>query len=535
MSPGAKSDAVGGARAWFILAVLTLVYIISFIDRQILSILAEGIKLDLKLNDAQLGFLYGTAFAIFYALFGIPLGRLADSWNRVWMVAAGLIGWSLMTTLSGFAATFAMLALARVGVGIGEASTSPAAYSLITDLFPEKRRATALSIYTSGLYIGLGLSLPAGGLLMSWWRTRFPDPGTAPLGLAPWQATFVMLGFPGLLMAALVLGIRDPDWRERRIRGVSPWRRLGEELATIVPPLTMITAARRPGELGVNLAMLAAIGVAAAAVAAVSGDVAQWVIYGTGVYAVASWVQTLRHRDVATFRLIWGTPVVVVLVVAFGAIAFITYSTGFWASPYALRTFYDGPDAPALFLSQITSLQEVSMLVGWGSALGSALGVICGGLIADRWRRGDPRGRLFTVAASLILSVPLTVAMFATSDPLLYFILVPATTFVSSAWSGAAIATINDLVLPRMRATAGATFLLGMSLVGLALGPYVAGKIGMAAGSLRIGIFSLYAAAPLILAALWYASRQLVALESTREARAGVAIPLTMPRAERNR
>ncbi len=85
------------------------------------------------------------------------------------------------------------------------------------------------------------------------------------------------------------------------------------------------------------------------------------------------------------------------------------------------------------------------MLVGWGSALGSALGVICGGLIADRWRRRDPRGRLFTVATSLILSVPLTVAMFATSDPLFYFILVPVTTFVSSAWSGAAIATINDL------------------------------------------------------------------------------------------
>ena len=515
-----RSHGSQAARAWFVLAVLTLVYIISFIDRQILSILAESIKLDLRLSDAQLGFLYGTAFAIFYALFGIPLGRVADSWNRVWMVAAGLIGWSLMTSLSGFASTFALLALARVGVGVGEASTSPAAYSLIADIFPERRRATALSIYASGLYIGLGLSLPAGGFILSWWRTHFPTPDVAPLGLAAWQATFVALGLPGLLMAALVLGIRDPAWGERRLRGASPWRGLGEELATIVPPLTLLTAAQRSGELKINVALLAVIGAAAALVAVLSGDVAQWLIYGTGVYAVASWVQALRHRDAATFRLIWGTPAVVALVIAFGAIAFITYSTGFWASPYALRTFYAGSDAPSHFLPRLTALQEVSTLVGSGSALGSALGVICGGLVADRWRRSDPRGRLFTVAASLILSAPLTVLMFTTGDPLLYFLLVPATTFVSSAWSGAAIATINDLVLPRMRATAGATFLLGMSLVGLALGPYITGKIGIATGSLRFGVFSLYLVAPFVLAVLWRVSPRLTALESTREARA---------------
>ena len=153
-----------GAYAWYALFVLVLVYIINFVDRQILSILVGDIKRDLDVTDAQIGFLYGTAFAVFYALFGIPLGRLADSWYRGRLMAMGLALWSSMTVFSGFATSFGMLAAARIGVGIGEASASPAAYSMISDSFPKERRATALSIYSSGLYIGGALSLPIGGL-----------------------------------------------------------------------------------------------------------------------------------------------------------------------------------------------------------------------------------------------------------------------------------------------------------------------------------------------------------------------------------
>src|ERR687889_735740 len=160
-----------GRYAWYALFVLVLVYIVNFIDRQIISILAQDIKHDLHVDDAQIGFLYGTAFAVFYALFGIPLGRLADSWYRGRLMAIGLTLWSSMTALSGLANSFGMLAAARVGVGIGEASASPAAYSMIADFFPKERRATALSIYSSGLYIGGGLSLPIGGLVLSRWNT----------------------------------------------------------------------------------------------------------------------------------------------------------------------------------------------------------------------------------------------------------------------------------------------------------------------------------------------------------------------------
>ncbi len=120
----------------YVLGVLFLVYMLNFIDRQVPVILAQDIKAGLGLSDAQLGFLYGTAFAIFYSLFGIPLGRLADSWYRGRLIAAGLIFWSVMTALSGLARSYGQLALARIGVGIVEASASPAAYSLLINYFP---------------------------------------------------------------------------------------------------------------------------------------------------------------------------------------------------------------------------------------------------------------------------------------------------------------------------------------------------------------------------------------------------------------
>src|ERR1700733_10152200 len=159
--------------AYYVLFILVLLYTLNFIDRQILSILAEEIKIDLKLDDSQLGFLYGTAFAIFYALFGIPLGRLADTWHRGRLIAIGLATWSLMTVLSGFSSSYAQLAAARVGVGVGEASASPAAFSMLGGYFPASRRALAAAIYSSGVYLGMGLSLPIGGHVSKAWNNAY--------------------------------------------------------------------------------------------------------------------------------------------------------------------------------------------------------------------------------------------------------------------------------------------------------------------------------------------------------------------------
>jgi MFS family permease len=526
-APGAAAPFRITRYAWYALFVLVLVYIVNFIDRQIISILAQDIKRDLKVDDAQIGFLYGTAFAVFYALFGIPLGRLADSWYRGRLIAVGLGLWSSMTVLSGFASSFGLLATARIGVGIGEASASPAAYSMISDNFPKEKRATALSIYSSGLYIGGALSLPIGGVVLSRWNAAWPD-GGAPFGLAGWQAAFLAVGLPGLILALWVLTLREPqrgasDGLPQPIVQPHAWRDFGRELAAILPPLTLLTAARTPGSLPVNLAVLAGVAAAAAGLIWLTGDWPQWLAYGVGAYAIFSWVQSLRHRDAPTHRLIWASPSLIMLAAAFGSISFMTYAISFWVPPYALRTFYADPAAPAQLLASMTAAEEVSTIVGWSAAFAAATGVIVGGIIADRWRRTDPRGRLFVNMLSVVLPAPAVWFMFTTDSLVGFYVASPIAQLFGSMWVGAAVATLQDLVLPRMRATAGATYVLGTTMVGLALGPYYAGKMSVLTGSLSTGIFCLYVMPPFTLLALWLGSRRIAELEATKIERARAA------------
>lgn len=178
------------------LAALVVVYTFNFIDRQILSILLQPIKAELGLSDTAMGFLTGFAFAIFYATLGIPIAMLADRWNRRNILALSLGLWSTMTALSGLATNFWHLALARIGVGIGEAGGSPPAYSLISDYFPPERRAMALAIYSMGLPLGILFGFLIGGWVNDW------------LG---WRAAFFIVGIPGLLFALVVrFAIREP-------------------------------------------------------------------------------------------------------------------------------------------------------------------------------------------------------------------------------------------------------------------------------------------------------------------------------------
>lgn len=516
------------AYAWYALVLFVVVYIFNFIDRQIVSILAESIKKDLKLDDAQIGFLYGTAFAVFYSLFGIPLGRLADSWYRGRLMAIGLALWSSMTALSGFAQNFGMLATARVGVGIGEASASPAAYSMIADYFPKERRATALSIYSSGLYIGGGIALPIGGFILAAWARNFPDAASAPLGLMPWQAAFLAVGLPGLLLALWIWTLKEPlrgaiDGHPSDIVRPNAWREFGRELVAIIPPLTLLSVARLPGALVPNLVALALCVASAFLLGSVSGDWPQWVAWWTGIYAVFSWTQSLKRRDPETHKLIWGTPIVVTLVIAFGSISFMTYAVAFWTPPYVLRTFYNGPTDAALILKGMTAAEEVSTIFGWSTAAASAIGVIFGGIVSDKLRQRHAAGRLYVNMAAIILPAPAIYWVFTTKSLVSFYTIAPFVGFCSALWVGAAIATLQDLVLPRMRGTAGATYVLGTSLVGLALGPYFAGKVAALTGDLATGIFSLYIVPPFTLIALWIASRRIGELEATREERAANA------------
>jgi len=523
-APPASRPSVG-AYAWYALIVLVLVYALNFIDRQILSILAQDIKADLHLEDAQIGFLYGTAFAVFYALFGIPLGRLADSWYRGRLIAIGLGLWSSMTALSGFATSFGMLATARIGVGIGEASASPAAYSMISDYFPKEKRATAISIYSAGLYIGGGLSLPIGGMVSSRWNAAYPIAADAPLGLVGWQAAFLAVGIPGLLLALWVVSLREPqrgasDGLPQPVVRPNAWRDFGRELAAILPPLTLLSVARIPGALAINLLALAGIAAAVTGLIALTGDTPQWLAYGLGVYAVFSWVQSLRHRDPPTYRLLWGTPTVIMLAIAFGSISFMSYAISFWAPPYVLRTFYASPADPALLLSGVTAREEVSAILGWAAAIAAAVGVIMGGVISDHWRRRDARRRLWVNMLAVVLPAPAVWLMFTTDSLVTFYLASPVAQLFGSAWVGAAVASLQDVVLPRMRATAGATYVLGTTMVGLALGPYFAGKMADVSGSLSAGIFWLYVVPPFTLLALWLGSRRIEEIEATKVDRA---------------
>lgn len=512
--------------AWYALGVLVLVYVFNFIDRQILSILAEDVKRDLGITDAYLGFLYGTAFGVFYALFGIPLGRLADNWHRVRLLTVGLGLWSVMTTLSGFAKTPLQLTAARIGVGIGEATASPSAYSLLSDWFPKAQRATALAIYSSGLYIGGGLSLGIGALVVGQWNAAYP--GGGPLGLVGWQAAFMAVGAPGILLAFWVSTLREP------VRGISdgivtptaerPFADFFAELLTIIPPLTLIGAARRgAAALAINLGFAILCGAIAWVLIKITGNIPQWIAIGIGIYAVFSWVGALRGRDPVTFKLIWGTPAFLQVALGYGLIAFIAYSASFWGAPYAIRTWVQPLIDAGQPLPWYGTKEAVGFFMGGGGALSGFIGVVSGGRISDRLRRTRPNGRIIVIAAGLILHVPFYLLTYTTESLPLYYSLHFITGILLSAALGPSAATTQDLVLPRMRGTATATFFLGNAMIGLGLGPSLAGIVSTMSGSLSTGMLSLLCVVPISLALLFFGYRSVPDAEATIVERARAA------------
>ena len=495
MASEAEKPASG--YAWYALGVLVLVYMLNFIDRQILSILANDIKADLKLSDADLGFLYGTAFAIFYALFGVPLGRLADGWHRVRLLTLGLGLWSMMTALSGLARNGATLTAARIGVGVGEATATPCAYSLIADWFPARIRGTALGIYSAGLFIGSGLSLLIGGAIVEAWNGAYPNGG--PLGLVGWQAAFVGVGAPGLVLAAWVYSLREPP--RGAIDGLAstgdahPWRVFGEQLFQLIPPLTLLDAARRgPRAFAINLAGAAIIGAIAFALARLTGSTQQFLFLGVGYYAVFSWACALRERDRPTFALTWASPAFMGIVIAYGADCFVGYTVSYWAAPYAERVF-------------AVDKASLGLLIGAPAALGGFLGVVFGGRLADLLQARFAAGRIMVLAIALLLPVPIMLVGYSTGDPTLFYILAFAVQFVTASALGASGAASQSLVLPRMRGVATGIFFLGTALFGLGLGPFMAGFVSEATGDLALGVKSTLLSAPVGLVALVIAIR----------------------------
>lgn len=199
------------SHAWYVVLLCMVAYIFSFVDRQILALMIQPIRKDLAISDTQFSLLHGLAFSIFYATMGLPIARLADSRSRPMIIGAGVFLWSLATAATGLGRNFAHIFIARMGVGVGEAALSPAAYSMIADLFPKKTLGRALAVYSIGSFIGGGLAYLIGGAIVG----LVGEVETAILPVIgevrSWQVVFFAVGFPGLLLAAIfALTVRDP-------------------------------------------------------------------------------------------------------------------------------------------------------------------------------------------------------------------------------------------------------------------------------------------------------------------------------------
>ncbi|RLA02723.1 MAG: MFS transporter [Gammaproteobacteria bacterium] len=512
-----QTTTTNGIYSHYVLFILVLVYILNFVDRNILSILAQDIKVDLGATDAQMGFLYGTVFAIFYAIFGLPLARFADVWVRRSLISGGLLFWSAMTVFSGFARSFPMLALCRMGVGIGEASASPAAFSLLSDYYSPRFRATVLAIYSSGIYIGLGVGMFIGGYVLDTWTNMYPvDP---PLGLKGWQVAFMVVGLPGVLLAAWVRTLREPP------RGISegivakkhpaPFRLLGTELATVIPPLNIFSIIRHGASLKTNLIGALVISAVAYILILLTGNPAQWIALGFGVYISFSWTQCLKVNDPATYFMMFKSKAFVFSTLAFPTISFVTFGVSFWFAPLLMRLHSVSPT-------------EVGLYIGLTSAAGGLVGAPLGGILADRMKLKFASGRLLLGVIGVFGIVPMVLIMVHAENVDTAYYLNFFYYVFASLWVGVPPATASDLVMPRMRAVATAYYILISTFIGLALGPYCIGLMSdlfLASGmndaeSLRTAIsYSLLIFIPTLIF-LAIAGRHLAKDEDTKLARA---------------
>lgn len=212
--------------AWYVAVVFSLFSALSFIDRLILAVLIEPMKAELDLTDVQLTLIGGLSFVIFYVIFGLAMGRLADTLNRKWIIYAGVVLWTSTTALCGLATRYVHLLLLRMGVGLGEAALAPCAFSILADLFPRRRLATGIAVCSMGASFGVGFAYLGGALVLEWANGLAGERGSVqvPLvgDLTPWRIVFLAVGLPGLVMSLLLFTIREPPRRDPGAAGGAP-------------------------------------------------------------------------------------------------------------------------------------------------------------------------------------------------------------------------------------------------------------------------------------------------------------------------
>ncbi len=364
--------------SYYTLGLLTIVYSFNFIDRQLLAILQESIKADLALSDSQLGLLTGFAFAVFYVTAGISIARWADQSNRRNIIALAVFIWSFMTALSGFAQNYVHLLLARIGVGIGEAGGSPPSHSIISDLFPPHRRASAIGFYSTGVSFGILF-----GFLFGGWLNEFFG----------WRVAFMVVGVPGILLAVLVrVTLVEP------VRGQAENRRASTAAVPFSQTIALLWSRHSFRHMALGAALNALAG-----------------------YSVASWTASfmIRSHDMSTGEL------------------------GTW----------------------------LALIIG----LGGAIGVFCGGLLADKLAPKDKRWYVWLPAIAGFISVPFMALVYLVNSPYLALSISIIPGLLFQVYLGNTIATTHGLVGLRMRAMSSAILFLIINIIGLGIGPFAVG------------------------------------------------------------
>jgi MFS family permease len=527
---------VGGAYAWYVLTVATVICAFSLFDRQVLSIVAEPVQAALHLSNTDLGTVFGAVFAIFYAIFGIPLGKLADGWNRSLLLGIAIAGWSISTMAGGLATGFVVFALARSGVAVGEALANPSAYSLLSDWFPKKQRATAIAIYSAGIAFGLGGSFWVGGKLQDVWHAMYPS-GVGAFGLHDWQAVFLGIGAPGLLVALWAMTLKEPP------RGLSegviqpnvphPVKAAFGELFAVLPLTCQWRLWRlgaKPKEVGLSLAALVVIvlgvigmtrlteGFAAAPLPPlfhvgampVTSHGLEWATIGLGLAVILGWVQSLRQADRPTFKLLWGNPQMISMTVASALYMTQTYGLTTFSAKYAITHFHASPG-------------EVGAKLGLVTGGVGLVATLFGGWLADFALKFSPRGRVYVSFGAMIAVMPMAYLTFAATNLDQFFWTYTLLSFSTVMWLPGVAATGQDLVMPRMRGAAAATYNLATSMFGLGLGPFLVGLVADKTGSLSQGILTVYWLSPLVWIAMFILVKGLPRAEATRLERARAA------------
>lgn len=512
--------------AWYALIIVALTNAMSLLDRQILAILAPAIKHDLNVGDAEMGLLYGTVFALFYALFSLPVGRLADGWVRTRLLALSILFWSVATGLAGLTTSFALLALSRLGVGIGEAATQPAGTSLIYDYWPRARRGFVMAVLASAIALGLGGSLILGGVAAHWWDAVHP--GAA---LKGWQFAFLVAAVPGLVLAGFLWCLPEPE--RGAMDGIAtppdpaPFRASVRLLASVTPGLHW--AALRRGGTGMmarNAGALALIALAMAGLTRLSHSlsprppvvlgnwsidphVLQWTVIGIGLLVIVNLVQGLSLSDPQASRVIRRSPTLIMCIAVGTLQSAINYGMMAFNPTFMIRTYHIG-------------LQETALKFGLLSAAVGIVGPLAWGPLSDWLQRRFPgSGRagvaLFAMGVSPLLSFWVYTAPDA--DQFLWRF-VPYS-FILTGWLPPLYAILYDQVLPRMRGLTASLYLLVMTILGMGVGPYVVGLLSDATGNLRVAMLSINAAAVPIVVLMLVIARRAQRDEAGLLARAG--------------